>query len=110
MADEDPATRADVQAVLEKLGPDAAAAGWTEQAIADWLDEGEHPASIARRYWEGRMARTSTLTDVTESGSSRSLSKLFTNAQAMAAYFKGAEAGEDPANQPGARTRPIRRV
>jgi len=102
----------DIQEVLDMLGPDAAESGWTNEKIGAALDDGDTPNEIARRYWEYRMSRSSTMADVSESGSSRKLSQIFENAKALAAYYRGASEAENPENQPGATSfsRPIRRV
>lgn len=106
MADEEAITE-----VLDMLGPNAITEGWTTERIGEELDEGTSPNTIARRYWEFRMTRSSNLADVSESGSSRRLSQLFTNAQSLAAYYRGAETADDPQNQPSATvSREIRRV
>lgn len=106
------ATAEEIQEVLDMLGPDAVESGWTEAKIDAALDGGETPNEIARRYWEYRMSRSSTMADVSESGSSRKLSQIFENAKALAAYYKGATEAENPDNQPeaGSFSRPIRRV
>lgn len=105
------ATAEEIQEVRDMLGSNSAEEGWTDERIADDLDEGEPAVTIARKYWENRMAVSSDLADVSESGSSRKLQQIFANKAAMAAYFRGQEAAEDPANQPGASySREMRRV
>lgn len=105
------ADQEDINEVRTMLGPNSVIEGWSDEKISDELDEGNSPAIIARKYWESRMAVNSNLADVTESGSSRKLQQVFQNAQALAAYYRGAEAAEDPDNQPsGAFCREIRRV
>lgn len=100
-----------IDAIRSMLGPNSVAEGWTDEEIGAMLDAGESPNTIARKYWESRMSVSSDLADVAESGSSRRLSQIFTNKQAMAAYYRGAEQAEDPTNQPGASaSREIRRV
>lgn len=91
----------DIAEVREMLGPNSVAEGWTDEKIGAALDAGDSPNTIARKYWESRMASTTSLADVSESGSSRSLHQIFANNQSMAAYFRGREAAEDPENQPG---------
>jgi hypothetical protein len=105
------ADQAEIDAVLDMLGTSAVDSGWDAGKIGALLDAGESP-KIARRYWESRMASTSELADVSESGSSRRLSQIHTSAAAMAAYYRGAETSEDPENAPGnpSFSREIRRV
>lgn len=105
------ATQAEIAEVLGLLGPNAASDGWDEAKINDLLDEGNTPDEIALEYWEARMAKTSTMVNVTESGSSRSLRDVFTNASAMAKYF--ADKNKDDETESSVRpvrTRSIKRV
>jgi hypothetical protein len=91
----------EIAEVRGMLGPNSVAEGWTDERIGAELDAGDSPNTIARKYWESRMASTTNLADVSESGSSRRLQQIFSNNQSMAAYFRGREAAEDPENQPG---------
>lgn len=105
------ADQEDIQEVRDLLGPNSVTEGWTDDRIADELDEGDSPVTIARKYWESRAAMSTDLADVSESGSSRKLQQIFANKQAMAAYFRGAETAEDPTNEPTPSfSREIRRV
>lgn len=106
------ADAAEIAEVRDMLGSNSDSEGWTDTKIGDLLDAGDSPVTIARKYWESRMTKRTELADVSESGSSRRLSQLFTNAAAAAAYFRGAEQAEDPDNQPGnsSFSREIRRV
>lgn len=107
------ATQEEIDAVLESFAPGAGAEGWDEARVNAMLDAGMKPDDIALEYWETRMARTSTLVNVSESGSSRSLSDIYTNALKMAEYYRKKKADEDDeviAKVRGARTRSIRRV
>jgi hypothetical protein len=105
------ASAEEIQEVRDMLGPNSVAEGWNDERIAEELDGGDSAVTVARGYWENRMAASSDLADVSESGSSRKLQQIFSNKAAMAAYFRGLEAAEDPANQPGAsHSREIRRV
>lgn len=106
------AAEEDIAEVREMLGPNSVEEGWTDERIAAELDAGDSPATIALGYWEFRMARSSELADVSESGSSRRLQQIFANAQSLASYYRGAKAAEDPENQPGnpSFSREIRRV
>jgi hypothetical protein len=104
------ADQEDIDEVKDMLGPNAEAEGWDDNKIGDLLDEGQRPHQIAKSYWETRMAKTAHLADVAESGSSRKLSQISTNAVALAAYHRGADAAVDPANQPASFCRPIDRV
>lgn len=107
MADED-----EIREVREMLGSNPQMFGWDDARIGAALDDGDSPNTIARMFWESRMTSQTGLADVSESGSSRALSQIFKNSAAVAAYYRGAEAAEDPDNQPRdyAVSREIRRV
>jgi hypothetical protein len=106
------ASAAEILAVAETLGPTAGSEGWDEIKIGAMLDSGMSPKAVSLSYWEFRMSRTSSLVDVSESGSSRKLSDVFTNAANMAKYWRDKIAEEEfPVTPPGfSGTRPIRRV
>lgn len=106
------AAQEEIDAVRDMLGSDSLTSDWTDDKIGALLDAGDSPVSIARKYWESRMAETVESADVEESGSRRALSQIFKNSASMAAYFRGAEQAEDPENQPGnySTSREIRRV
>jgi len=108
------ATQDEIKEVKDMLGSSAASNGWDDEKIAELLDAGDSPVSIARRYWESQMSESTDMADIDESGSSRKLSQIFKNRAAMAAYFRGAEEAEDPDNQPEtpiySTSREIRRV
>ena len=105
------ASQEEIDNVRYLLGPNSEAEGWDDTKIGALIDAGKSENTIAREYWESRMAVSSDLADVSESGSSRRLQQIFANKQAMAAYFRGAEQAEDPGNQPpGPVSREIRRV
>lgn len=106
------ADQEEIDEVRDMLGSSSEANGWDDTKIGELLDEGETPVSIARRYWESQMSESTELADVDESGSSRRLSQIFKNRQAMAAYYRGAEQAEDPTNEPVhySTSREIRRV
>jgi hypothetical protein len=102
-----------IQETRDMLGQNPEQFGWDDVRIEAELDAGNSSATIARKFWESRMVSQTNMADMSESGSSRSLSQIFKNAQAAAAYFQGREAAEDPANQPASNnavSRPIRRV
>lgn len=105
------ATAAEIDEVQELLGPTASDDGWTEARIGDDLDSGLTAQQIALAYWEARMAKTSAVVNVTESGSSRSLSDIHKHATEMAKYYKGkTEAAEETAPRRGLRSITLRRA
>lgn len=83
------ATEAEIQEARRRTD---GAEGQTDREISDFLDRGNTVFDFARLHWEGMAATFSTLTDVSESGSSRKLSDLHKNALTMAKHF-----GTDPA-------------
>lgn len=111
------ATEAEIRVVREKLGPDAAQGGWTDTRIDEDLTLGKTPNEIALAWWEYRASNTAHLVDVNESGSSRTLSRIHSNAVAMAERYKSLVDAENeitdpalPTRGPGIRTFPIRRI
>jgi hypothetical protein len=104
------ATETEIREARELLGNNPASYGWDDDRIATALDAGDSATVIARKFWESRAARSADFVDVAESGSSRRMGQIATNSAALAAFFRGQEQAEDPANQPGAVCRPIRRV
>lgn len=105
------ASEADIQAVQEQISPTAASEGWDSTKIGAKLDTGLTVDEVTLEYWESRVARTHTLVNVAESGSSRSLSQVFDNALKMANYFKDktGKTDEEATVRP-VRTRGIKRV
>lgn len=64
------------------------ATDYTDEQIEEFLDRDDNTVfDFARLYWESKAATFSTLTDVSESGSSRKLSDLHKNALTMAKHF-----------------------
>lgn len=107
------ASQEEIDEVRDMLGSSSETNGWDDTKIGGLLDAGDSAVTIARRYWESQMSESTDLADIDESGSSRKLSQIFKNNQAMAAYYRGAEQAEDPGNQPEnfySASREIRRV
>lgn len=61
---------------------------YSNTAIADLLDALGSAEAAAAQVWREKAARLAALTDVSESGSSRSMSKLHTNALRMAEFYE----------------------
>ena len=61
--------------------PDDPGEGWSDTAIDALLDSGLSVTKVTLAFWTGRVAKYSTLVDVSESGSSRQLSTLFRQAK-----------------------------
>ena len=94
---------AELQALAPTTDLDAATAG-------DLFDARGLNGALAH-LWSQRAAQTATLVDVTESGSSRKMSGIHTNAAAMAARYKQLADDETgvTAVAPSSRTRLISR-
>lgn len=83
------ATDAQITDVQRLLGPDASDEnGWSREAIADLIDSGKTNNEIALAWWEQRAASTADYVDISESGSSRALSKIHSNAVDFAAQYR----------------------
>lgn len=63
------------------------AAPYTDEALSDRLDLASSVQSLASIIWSEMAASYASMVNVSESGSSRSLSDLHKNAIAMAKYF-----------------------
>lgn len=112
------ATTTAIRGVREMLGPDAAEAGWTDARISSDLDAKLSPNTIAYQWWRHRSATTYKLTQVSESGSSRTLAQIHDHAVAMRNYYQGlvdkendpTPPDDNPKRGPGIRTFAIRRI
>lgn len=79
MADE-----ADIENVKDLLPSEA---DWPDEKIGVYLDADKTVYEVVQTYWESRMAKLTTMIDINESGSSRSLSRLYDNAKGQAEYW-----------------------
>lgn len=82
------ADAAEVLMVQDLLPPEAATDGWDAAKIGVYLDSGQTLYQSVALYWESKAARLYTMIDVNESGSVRSLSKVYDHAKAMAEYWR----------------------
>ncbi len=111
------ATDAQVQAVRELLGPDASAGGWTDDRIKVDIDAGLHKYAIAEAWWRYRAASTANLVSISESGSTRDLRQIHTNAVSLADQYARLLAAATAVVEPtpetatrGITVHPIRRI
>lgn len=88
------AEAAQVEMVKDLLPADAETNGWNDQKITTYLDAGNSVSKTVALYWEGRASRLYQMIDISESGSSRSLSKIYDNAKSMAEYWRDRAAAE----------------
>ena len=62
---------------------------WDEAKISSYLDADKTVPECLQLFWESRASRLHTMIDISESGSSRSLSRLYDNALKLAEYWAG---------------------
>lgn len=82
---------------------------YTDVRLGALLDEGTDPRAIAASIWREKAASYSSLVDVQEGNSKRSLSQLQKQALSMAGGFDSELAGEGLELRRGSRTRKIER-
>lgn len=91
------ATSDEIALLRAAIGEPDDSNGWTDEKLGDLIDSLTTVNAAALNVWQSKAASFSSLVDVSESGSSRSMSQLFKNAQAMATYYGGLGDGtEDP--------------
>jgi hypothetical protein len=76
---------------------DATDHGWTDEKLQALLDEGKSINRIAAIYWDKRAQQTIYLSNVSESGSSRSLDTIYPRMVAMAKKYADLADAEDAA-------------
>lgn len=79
------ASEADVAEVQDLLPPDS---DWDDEKVTGYLDGDRTVPEVMLLFWRSRASKFSTMLDVNESGSSRSLSRLYDNAKAMMDYWE----------------------
>ena len=62
---------------------------YTDEALSAYLDAEGSVDAAAAVIWEEKAARASNLVNVSESGSSRSLNQIYSNALEMAKFYSG---------------------
>lgn len=82
------ATAQEIAAAQDLLPPNAEEYGFDEDKIAELLDAGTTGNAFLVAYWDKVTTDTADLVDMSESGSSRSLSQVHKNAAAMAKVFR----------------------
>jgi hypothetical protein len=88
------------------LEPDDAN-GWTDERLGGYIDRAGSVKGAAAEVWDVKAAEVSDLVNVSENGSSRNLSDLFKNAQAMAGRYRTLSGVEIAVTSGGPRTRAI---
>jgi hypothetical protein len=79
----------------------------TDEQLSVIIDRNENFNIAVAEVWESLAAQYSTITNLSEAGSSRSLGDLFKNAQSMGQYFRGIGNAETTVNTAYSRTRAI---
>ena len=99
------ATPENIAMVREYVAEADSAGGWTDERITTIIEVSTTLKEAAETIWRAKDASYAHLVDITEGGSSRKMSSLYTNALAMADSMRG-----DDIDSPGRRrptTRPI---
>jgi hypothetical protein len=106
------ATPEQIEAVKDLLPDDAADYGWDDDKISEQIDAGVTGNALLLAFWDKVTSSTVGIVDMSESGSSRSLSQLNKQAMAMAKMYRDLLEKETnpPAPTTGIFSRPIRRV
>lgn len=81
------ASEADIMIVQDNLPSEAIGEGWDEEKIGLLLDSGLSTSKVVRQWWSNRSAATAGFVNVSESGSSRSLSDIHKQALGMLKYW-----------------------
>lgn len=107
------ADQADIDRIKGMLPNDAASYGWDDAYIGAFIDAGLSDNLILATFWDKVSTSTANLVDMSESGSSRSLSQVHKNAVSMAKMYRDREQGTGVIPEPetrGLRIRQMRRV
>lgn len=82
------ATANDIAQVRDFVAEPDDVNGWTDVRIALYIDGSSNSRLAASDIWMVKAAASATLVNVSESGSSRSLSDIYKNAREMADRFR----------------------
>lgn len=74
-------------AALRRMVDEPGTETYTDEALSALLDSKESAEAAAAVIWREKAAKASTLVNVSESGSSRSLQQIYANAESMAKYY-----------------------
>lgn len=83
---------------------------FTDEYLGSVIDAAASMDEAAVVVWEAKAARLSTMVNISESGSSRSNSQLYTNALAQLKYFRDKTTQGEVESATRSRMRSIRRV
>lgn len=103
------ATPTDIALLRQKIQESANEEPYTDDYLSALIDAyGMDPA--AGQIWEIKAAAVARLVDISEGGSSRKMSQVFSNYTALAAQYNGKGSVEDPSGYTAPRARKITRV
>lgn len=77
-------------ASLRRMVDEPGTETYTDETLSALLDASASAESAAASIWREKAAKASTLVNVSESGSSRSLQQIYQNAEAMAKFYGSA--------------------
>lgn len=108
------AEQSDIDAFKTLLPSNYESYGWNDTVIGTLLDAGKSQNAILLQYWDKVAAETAEFADMSESGSSRSLSVIHRNAVSLAKMYrdlvKEEESEQEAPTARGIRSRAITRV
>ena len=78
---------ADIDMVRDQLPPNALVLGWDDAKIQQVIDDAGSVSKAVLAFWRWRAGQTVNMIDVSESGSSRSLSTIHKHAMDMVKYW-----------------------
>jgi hypothetical protein len=90
------ASQEDIAALRDYINEPDDTNGWTDEKLGAIIDGEATLNAAAGKVWILKAGQFSTLVDVAESGSSRKLSDLMKNAQAMGGYYNGLDPDPTP--------------
>lgn len=104
------ATITDVALLRQKIQEPDNVDPYTDDFLSELIDQ-YGVDSAAGQIWEAKAASVARLVDISEGGSSRKMSQVFTQYSAIADKFNSkTSSGEDPTGYTAPRTRKITRV
>jgi hypothetical protein len=90
------ATESEIAYVRDLIGEPDDSNGWSDERIGTIIDGSTSLRLAASDIWGVKASKFTKMVDITESGSSRKMSQLFSNALAMQKALREDEETEDP--------------
>ena len=105
------ATTEEISAVRLLIADNTPPYAFSDEEISAAIDANDGDLrKTSGGFWESKAARYSTMVDISEAGSSRKNSGLFSNAVAMAKHFGAGDDDDSSEDVRPSRTRAIRRA